>query len=105
MNRTTRLSRKFASDESTLAAGRSCSGRRTFFTIVAFETIAAAPAWSEFAKNVHGNSPTKRNTAYACSPVSVRGRVPRITPKRIQKTTSCSSGMRKFQPKPRTDPL
>src|SRR6266852_7502928 len=105
MKRTTRLRAKFASDDNTLAAGSSCNGSRTFFPIVAFETLDAAPDWSEFAKNVHGKRPTKRNTAYDCSPVSVRGREPRSTPNRIQNTTSCSSGMRKFQPNPRTEPL
>src|SRR5258705_13986091 len=101
MKRTARLSRKFTSDDRTLAAGSSCSGKRTFFTIVAFETIDAAPDCSEFAKNVQGKRPTNRKTAYDCSPVSVRGRVPSSTPKRIQKTTSKSRGMGKFQPNPR----
>src|SRR5438045_3808693 len=50
----TRLSRKFTSAESTLAAGRSCTGSRTFFTIEPLATIDAAPPSSELEKNVHG---------------------------------------------------
>ena len=42
-NRTIIESRKFARLESTPAAGSSCTGRRTFFTIAPFPTIDEAP--------------------------------------------------------------
>src|SRR5438876_1138960 len=102
---TTKLKRKLASAESTLAAGRSCSGIRTFLTSGAFARIADAPDCSDVAKNVHGSSPTKRKIAYGCSPDAVIGRVRRTTPKRIQNTTSCSSGLTKFHKKPSAEPL
>src|SRR5438093_9114067 len=102
---TTKLSRKLASADSTLAAGRSCSGIRTFFTSGAFARIADAPDCSDVAKNVHGRSPTNRKIAYGCSPDAVIGRVRRTTPKRIQNTTSCSSGFTKFHKKPSAEPL
>src|SRR6266550_5463400 len=102
---TTKLRRKFASAESTLAAGRSWSGIRTFLTSGALARIADAPDWSDVAKKVHGRSPTKRKIAYGCSPEAVIGRVRSTTPKRIQNTTSCSSGLTKFHKKPSAEPL
>ena len=105
MKRTTRLRRKFASAESTLAAGSSWTGMRTFLTSAAFARITEAPDCSDVAKNVHGRRPTKRKIAYGCSPVAVCGRVRSTTPKSSQNTTSWSSGVTKFQAKPRTEPL
>src|SRR5438034_11283845 len=100
-----KLRRKLRTADSTLAAGRSCSGIRTFLTSAAFAKIAEAPVWSDVAKKVQGRRPTKRNIAYGCSPDAVIGRVRRTTPKRIQNTTSCRRGLTKFHKKPRAEPL
>src|SRR5437867_12854750 len=102
---TTRLRRKLARADRTLAAGRTCRGMRTFFTSEALARIADDPDWSEVAKNVHGKRPTNRKIAYGCSPVAVTGRLRRITPNNTQKTTSWSSGFTKFHANPRTEAL
>jgi len=78
---------------------------RTFLTNGALARTAEAPDWSDVAKNVHGRRPTNRKIAYGCSPDAVIGRVRRTTPKRIQNTTSCSSGLTKFHAKPSAEPL
>ena len=104
-NSTTMLRTKFASADSTLAAGSSCTGRRTFFTIAPFATIDAAPWPRQFEKNVQGMSPTNRKIGYSLGPVAVCGRFPKMTPNRIQNTPSWRSGMTKFQPKPSIEPL
>src|SRR2546425_9931095 len=99
-SRTRKLRRKFASADSTLAAGRSCSGIRTFLTRGAFARIADAPDWSDVAKNVHGSRPTKRKIAYGCSPEAGIGRGGSNAPERDQKTTNRGRGVEKVHKKP-----